>query len=300
MNASYEDEIDLAWIDSEVGAALARGNELIEELFKDVRAWNQDHPVGMRAVLDRRGRSVTFVVAEFDEPPLRKWTQPVGDALHNWRRMLDTLAWDLAERFSQSKLTSQQRASIKFPLFDSATAFDAALKNPKHWLSVLDPEHQKRLRMTQPFIASNPQESVLHWLQDLDNTRKHRGGFSLRTVLDHDEGFLFMKLEDADGDDVAVPDSALHRLSWGRTVIPGLPVIRVLAPGIARAEGTHPVPVVLRIKRDEQHESDLEHMIFALSEQLFATIFVVYTGKFPPPSERSARYGAWGIEQPRP
>lgn len=292
MDAFPDENVDLAWIRTEAGAALAHGNELVETLFSDIRDWNRAHPVTMRGAINPRGRSVTFVVNDFDEPPLSKWTQRVGDALHNWRRMLDSVAWDLSERFC-AELTAQQRRSIKFPLFDSVDAFDDACKNPKHWLSALDEIHQGRLRSTQPFIASDPRESVLHWLQDLDNARKHRGGFSMRQVIDHEQGFLFMKLEDADGEDVGVPESAMHRLSWGRTVIAGLPVIRVTARGIARAEATHPLPVACRLTRNAEHEADMEHMILALSQQLAATVTVIYTGVFPPKPERSDRFGAW-------
>lgn len=113
----------------------------------------------------------------------------------------------------------------------------------------------------------------------------------MRHVLDHEEGFLFMKLEDAKGEDLGVPESAIHRLSWGRTVIPGLPVVRVLARGVEHAEGTHPIPVALRITRDEHHESDMEHLVLALSEQLVATVTVIYTGVFPPP--KTDGDGAW-------
>lgn len=292
MDDVSAERVDVAWIEAEAGAALAHGNELMEKLFSDIRDWNDAHPITMRGVINPRGRSVTFVVNDFDTPPLSKWTQRVGDGLHNWRRMLDSVAWDLSVRFC-AELTAQQRRSIKFPLFDSVDAFDDACNNPKHWLSALDEIHQHRLRRTQPFIANDPRGSILHWLQDLDNMRKHRGGFSMRQVLDHEEGFLFMKLENADGEDVGVPESALHRLSWGRTVIPGLPVIRVTARGIVRAEGTHPIPVACRITRDADHESDMEHMVLALSQQLAATATVIYTGVFPPVSERSGGFGAW-------
>lgn len=294
MTELPENDVDLAWIDTEVGAALAHGNELAESLLEEIRAWNAAHPVTMRGVIDRKNRSVTFVAEEFDEAPLGRWTQRVGDALHNWRRMLDTVAWDLSERYA-GKLNKSQDRTVKFPLFDSTDAFDRACQDAKHWLSALDATHQMRLRKTQPFVARDPRQSVLHWLQDFDNRRKHRGGFSMRRVLDHDEGFLFMKLEDADGEDIGVPESALHRLSWGRTLIPGLPVIRVLARGITRAEGTHPIPIACRIKRDDDHETDMEHMILALSQQLAATVTVVYTGIFPPSPKESRQFGAWGL-----
>lgn len=107
-----------------------------------------------------------------------------------------------------------------------------------------------------------------------------------------------MKLEDSEGEDVAVPQEALQRLSWGRTVIPGLPVLKVVARGIAHAEGTHPVQVALRITRDADRESDMEHLILALSQQLAATVTVVYTGIFPPPVERPNGYGAWNPTRP--
>lgn len=286
------DAPDSTWIETEVGAAWAHGNELAENLFRDIREWQDAHPVTMRGVVDRRGRSTTFVLNAFDEPQLRNWTLRIGDALHNWRRMLDSVAWDLSERYSETPLTGQQRRSIKFPLFQSEEQFEAACSSTKHWLSALDTTHRERLSATQPFVARNPKESILHWLQDLDNIRKHRGGFALRRVIDHDNGFLFMKLEDATGEDLGVSDSAIHRLSWGRTLVEGLPVLRVNARGIARAEATDPVPVTVRLRRDDDHESDMEDLVHALSSQLATTLAVIYTGAFPQP--RREYFGAWG------
>lgn len=272
------DSIDVAWIGTEVGGALAHGNALVEELFAEIRDWNRANPVTMRASVDPGATSVTFVVEPFDEPPLWRWGQKVGDALHNWRRMLDTLALELSNRYRERQLNSSQRGSIKFPLYDSPAEFDAACASSRHWLSALDEEHQERLRYTQPFNTGNPQDSALRWLQVLDNRRKHQGGFSLRRVLDHAEGFLFMALEDAEGEDMGVPESAIHRLSWEKTLVVQLPVVHVGAPGVHSARATEPVPTALRIIRDQHHEADMENMVLALSEQLVATVTLVYTG----------------------
>lgn len=87
-----------------------------------------------------------------------------------------------------------------------------------------------------------------------------------------------MALEDAEGEDMGVPESAIHRLSWEKTLVVQLPVVHVGAPGVHSARATEPVPTALRIIRDQHHEADMENMVLALSEQLVATVTLVYTG----------------------
>lgn len=274
--------LDFGWIKTEAGSALAHANSQINALFRTMREWAEEHPLTMSARLDRRGRSVTFVLDELTDAPLQIWTQQAGDALHNYRRVLDSIAWDLAERHAIRPLSSQQRASIKFPLAKSREEFDAAAKNPRNWLSSIDSERVRRLSTTQPFVATNPKQSILKWLADLDNTRKHRGGFHLRRVVDHVTGFFYFDLADEAGNDVAPTEASIHLLSRNRDVIAGLPVAVIHHRGIARARSTEPVRDCFRINRGDD-ESDLEELLLALNQQIVATVMVIYTGHFPPP-----------------
>jgi hypothetical protein len=112
-----------------------------------------------------------------------------GDALHNMRSCLDSIAYELARRHLGGNMTGDQEWAVKFPICETAAQFDAFLQ--KHGRThMYGPADREALRCAQPFdlreqaavvgvdFATSPAEEYrinqLARLSRLNNLDKHR------------------------------------------------------------------------------------------------------------------------------
>jgi hypothetical protein len=113
----------------------------------------------------------------------------IGDALHNMRSCLDSVAFELARRHVGESMTEGQRSATMFPLREDLTGFEKFLARPDQ--RDLYGEHERNaLRCVQPFalreeaaehgvsFVTSPQEeyriNALVRLSQLNNRDKHR------------------------------------------------------------------------------------------------------------------------------
>ncbi|GAA5037652.1 hypothetical protein ACFQRL_14230 [Microbacterium fluvii] len=115
------------------------------------------------------------------EPPVDEWGLILGDALHNFRGMLDNVVWALA---TLDGAVPAQPTQVTFPVTDSATRWEKRVAS----LESIPPDLLERLRLLQPWVAGVPREdSLLGVLHGLDITDKHQqlisSSLHLRRIL---------------------------------------------------------------------------------------------------------------------
>lgn len=113
----------------------------------------------------------------------------IGDALHNMRSCLDSIAYELARRHSGSSLTEKQQRALQFPLCAERADFDEFVSDPRR-RGLYGQHEADALRCAQPFALaeeaaaigveanSSPAEEYrynqLARLSRLNNLDKHR------------------------------------------------------------------------------------------------------------------------------
>jgi hypothetical protein len=96
----------------------------------------------------------------------------VGDALSDFRGVLDHLAWQLVQLGATPNLSVGAERLVQFPIHTTKGEFDESLG---HRLPGIDPVHEAIVRRHQPYRIGNlASEHPLSLLQDLNNIDKHR------------------------------------------------------------------------------------------------------------------------------
>jgi len=142
------------------------------------------------------------------KPPTEMLTT-IGDALHNMRSCLDSIAFELATRHTGGSMTDKQERAIQFPICETSDDFEEFLDD-KRRQPLFGPVERKALRCVQPFSFSEEaaQHGVtwptpaaveymfnpLHRLSQLNNLDKHR---YLPLIAWHFE-YAFLRGEQAD------------------------------------------------------------------------------------------------------
>jgi hypothetical protein len=126
------------------------------------------------------GQGVLTAYTSAQQPPTDPISLIIGDALHNMRSGLDTLAYALASAFTKP-LPEEIASRSEFPIFGDedrkgnagagSTLFQGGLPKIKGW----DPSAQTVIEGLQPYQRGNAFRSDPLWiLHELDRFSKHR------------------------------------------------------------------------------------------------------------------------------
>lgn len=113
----------------------------------------------------------------------------VGDALHNMRSCLDSVAYELAQSY-KGDMTEKQQAAAQFPICQTGEDFDEFFEGHRVRREIYGSQERAALRCVQPFSLREEAEKAgvswstsheyeyitneLHRLQVLSNLDKHR------------------------------------------------------------------------------------------------------------------------------
>jgi hypothetical protein len=180
---------DPTWDDqnSSWWAKINRAREHVESAHRLVQQFRASQPYSLLPEpTDQPGR-VAYRLRITRPVPVAISTT-VGDALHNMRAALESLAFELAGRSHSACLTAAQERASTFPICQSPASFDAFFRGRR--TTLYDDRARAAFRVVQPFVnleqahvlgvgleRSFPEEfrwSQLHRLDALWNLDKHR------------------------------------------------------------------------------------------------------------------------------
>ena len=180
---------DQTWIDqrSSWWAKANRAKEHINSLHRLVDEFRASEPYSLTPEPAEKPGRLAYRL-RFSKPVPVAVSTTVGDALHNLRAALESLAFEVARRSQGGALTADQEKASTFPICESPEAFDAFFKGKKGLL--YDSQARAALRSVQPFVnleeahkvgvaLDRSFEETFHWselhrLDTLWNIDKHR------------------------------------------------------------------------------------------------------------------------------
>lgn len=187
--------------------------------------WQASAPITIEGVLQDDDETVELIMRVPRGIPVHEWSLILGDAVHNLRSAFDAVAWGMANH-NDAKPRNPRRVS--FPVADDVDVWNRAVES---WLGAIDPEHQQRIAIMQPYtFAAAGSETFLSVLTDLDNRDKHRNLISVS--VDLHEVNLGGAFAYADPAAVALPELQMHDVTEVRdgavvaTFRAGAPLLR--------------------------------------------------------------------------
>lgn len=145
---------------------LRRARDHIRALNECVRRFHKTDPYRVIRELEREGAEHVYRVEVFREPPPYLGTV-IGDALHNLRSALDSIAYDLSGPHMPA-LSDREIRSIGFPIAVEAAKFDS-----KPIRFVPQPARAE-IERAQPCHREMPGLEPLALIQRFNNLDKHR------------------------------------------------------------------------------------------------------------------------------
>jgi hypothetical protein len=177
------------WMDQDSSwwAKANRAKEHIDSLRRQVDDYRASAPYSLTPEPTEKLARLAYRL-RFPKPVPATVSTTVGDALHNLRAALESLAFEVARRSQGGTLTAKQEKDSTFPICESPEDFDAFFKGKNGLL--YDRRGRAALRSVQPFVNleeahrlgialdRNFEEtfrwSELHRLDALWNIDKHR------------------------------------------------------------------------------------------------------------------------------
>lgn len=123
-------------------AKLARAREHVALLEAEFEAWSGR--IELETVLDEERSQIVMRVTSLPELPLR-WSTILGDAIHNYRCVLDHLVWQLARvNLPPDEVPPK---SVQFPIVSDASDWNKQASR----LAALSARHRKLVESCQPY-----------------------------------------------------------------------------------------------------------------------------------------------------
>jgi len=178
-------------------AKLARAREHVASLSAEFEAWTESVATETRVDLGRK--QVVVTATDVPTTPLR-WSTILGDALHNYRSVLDHLAWQLAATNTPDRPPPR---TVQFPIVSDQADWAAQ----EFRVADMSERHRRIVKGLQPFhrgfwMGVGPPRMPLEDLRDLSNVDKHR--FIVLTTLGADDD-LRLEVLHASGIRLGVP-----------------------------------------------------------------------------------------------
>jgi hypothetical protein len=156
-----------------VRAKLARSQEHIQSVQKEVRAWMDRHPYSITKDVNADDTRYSLILRENEPAPFQRWTLMIADAFNNLRATLDHLVFAIAVcEFGGSSPPPNER-SLAFPITDSRGEFDEAVR--KRRLGEISEPVKAIVESLQPY--NRPHKTLpplLRILREFNNADKHR------------------------------------------------------------------------------------------------------------------------------
>lgn len=183
--------MDLSWRDPSAAwwAKARRADEHIRDLSIMVREFERGRPYEVRQENTEVPGEASYSFHLLKPMPGEMLTV-VGDALHNLRSCLDSVAYELARRHVGNNMTERQQAASQFPIYETGEEFDAFFEDHRTRRELYGSQEREALRCVQPFSLreeaarvgvkwNSPPEydyitNELHRLRVLSNLDKHR------------------------------------------------------------------------------------------------------------------------------
>lgn len=147
--------MDEMWMDSEAPwwAKLRRAAVHIEDVRAEVATLENDRPWSVESEPGERPNEVAFRLHVRRQVPADLATT-AGDAIHNLRSALDTVAYALARRYLGRDLSPDEEQATQFPICRDRSAFDEFFDNHMRRRSMYGEQERHALRCVQPFALS--------------------------------------------------------------------------------------------------------------------------------------------------
>ena len=94
-----------------------------------------------------------------------------GDAIHNYRCVLDHIAWQLVVHGASWPLSENERTSVQFPIYSAERGFDSS--RPRRLPGVPDPA-VSFIKARHNYVGGNATNNALLAIAALSNDDKHR------------------------------------------------------------------------------------------------------------------------------
>ena len=151
---------------------MVRGISHLGAVSEVAGAWDAGGHVWVDLSLSEDRFFIDAVLRVNATPPYEEMALRLGDALHNFRSALDSLAWSLCHL---DGVSPKRPRSIYFPCVTEEDKWPEASRD----LSSMPGDFLERIRLVQPF-AAGAEGSPLRLLVELSNQDKHRGMVSAR------------------------------------------------------------------------------------------------------------------------
>lgn len=182
--------INPVWQDADAPwwAKMRRAEAHIRSLRERLEDINADPPWSVKPEPGRQANETAFRLHVRSSIPVDLVTV-VGDAVHNMRSALDTIAFALAREYVGSPLSESQEQATKFPICKDPQSFEDFVKQ-RNRRALYGPQERLALRCVQPFAfaeearelgvdpRTTPEEDrdsdAIYRLHQVSNIDKHR------------------------------------------------------------------------------------------------------------------------------
>jgi hypothetical protein len=250
------------------------------KLHDDFSLWRSSLGEETRTEYSADRRVATFYASIRNAPPTDEWSLTFGDAIHNFRSALDSLAWSLAH-LDGNRPERRDEQRIYFPLCQTLSAFE---KEATTTLRSMPDFALQRLESVQPYHGGPPESAISRILHELDIRDKHRSSIELASVAaDKTTYGIVHRYRDRD----YAPDSESEPYEWlgdEGPVRDGQPIARQrFAKPVEMAEILS-LPLVLLISHNGT-KYDAFHLLTLIERQLSATFHRIELGFLPDDAE---------------
>lgn len=250
------------------------------KLHADFSMWRGSLGEETRAEFSPDRREVTFYASIRSEPPTFEWSLVFGDAIHNYRSALDSLAWSMAH-MDGNRPDHQDEKRIYFPLTRSVSEFNKLAKTS---LRSVPGFILERLQSVQPYHGGHPNKAIGAILHDLDIADKHRSSIELVGVAaDKTTYGVAYRYEDLSNK----PDPGTEDYEWlgdEGPVHDGQPIARMRFQAPVETAEVYNLPLVLAIDHGGERRDALA-LLGLIDRQLAVTFRRVERGFLPDDAE---------------
>jgi hypothetical protein len=240
--------MDRFWFDPEAAwwAKAARARRHVHDAVSMAAGYQLSAPYEVRREATDRAGEAVFRFHVLRPVPVELLTT-IGDAIHNMRSCLDSVAHEFARQHVGSDMSEQQERATQFPLFKDRAEFDDFFDSHRHRQSMYGQRERDAMRCVQPFAipeetsaqgvdwSTSPEDHYKHHelarLSHLSNVDKHRrlpllawylefayftrevSGIRLGTQPSSDalqDGSVFASITDPSGRQAIMPEPAFE------------------------------------------------------------------------------------------
>lgn len=261
------------WVDGELPREflvdfmdrLHYATEQQEAFMRDVRLHYEKHRVTLEGEVGPLGVGAVIRARVPEDPIPPRWKDRLGDILTNYRATLDSFAFTLANLPRDTPMSEKEAAQVSYPLMKAEVEWNRLVR--KGWLRALPPVMIERIRMMQPFLLPDPEESILLWLHDIDRVRKHRWSLSVFATLDPQWPHIFFAVG-GDGKRIQISPDGITRENIGVPLADGQIVYRLGLPVRAtRVFCDHRAQIAAWVSKGGDGV-DLQDLLFAVNLKL--------------------------------